>query len=242
MFEDSVLENRIARKRRWTTLVSFALECAGIAILVLIPLFYTEALPNLNIMSRVEPPPAPAPPHVDVITTIREEPRNRSEFFNNVLIEPQRIPDRTNILVDKAEPVDSGVGDTIGIPGGTGPNSPGNRVITDMLRPTIATLPTLKSPTIIRRSHLDEGQIIRRVQPVYPAIARESRTQGAVVLEALIGKDGHIERLNLISGHPLLVRAAIDAVQQWRYRPYVLNGSPVEVQTTITVNFYLNSN
>jgi periplasmic protein TonB len=62
------------------------------------------------------------------------------------------------------------------------------------------------------------------------------------VLEAVIGRDGQIDNLKLISGHPLLVRSAIDAVRQWRYRPYLLNGSPVEVQTTITVNFYLNSN
>jgi periplasmic protein TonB len=244
MFEDSVLENRIPRKRRWTTVASFAIECAGILVLVLIPLLYTEALPNLNLMTRIEPPTAPpAPKPVEVITTIREESRNHSEFVNNVLIPPQRIPPTINQIVDNAEPPDSSSSDPNSyVPWSTGPSSSSNRNIADMLGPRTTIVPTLRPPTVYRISHLDEGQIIRRVQPTYPAIARQTRTQGPVLLEALIAKDGRIEHLSLISGHPLLVHAAMDAVQQWRYRPYLLNGSPVEVQTTITVNFYLNSN
>lgn len=240
MFEDSVLENRIARKRRWTTVASFAIECVGILVLVLIPLLYTEALPNLNLTSRIEaPPPLPAPRHVDVVSTQRME-RNRSEFVNNVLVAPPSIPTETHRIVDTAPPEQEPSTDSIGVPWGVGPSST-NRVISDLIRSPSNVVPTLR-PTVIRLSKLDEGQIIRRVQPVYSDIARKTHTQGTVVLEAIIGRDGRIENLNLISGHPLLVRSAMDAVQQWRYRPYLLNGSPVEVQTTITVNFYLNSN
>lgn len=244
MFEDSVLENRIPRKRRWTTVASFAIECVGILVLVLIPLLYTEALPNLNLISRIEAPPAPpAPRHVDVISTERLENPNHSEFLNNLLIAPQRIPDVTRILVDREAPADVGsADDALGVEGSTGSNSSSNRVFADLIRPPVNVVPSLKSPTVIRRSHLDEGQIIRKVQPVYPAMARTVRVQGPVTLEALIGRDGGIEHLKAVSGHPLLITAAMDAVQQWRYRPYLLNGSPVEVQTTITVNFYLNSN
>ena len=242
MFEDSVLENRIPRKRRWTTVASFAIECAGILVLVLIPLLYTEALPNLNLMTRIEAPPTPPPPrHIDIVSTERLESRNQSEFVNNVLVAPQRIPPRTAMLVDEVPPEQIGQSVVDGVIGGTS-SGPSNSIITEMIRPRGPIVPTLRPPTVYLISHLDEGQIIRRVQPIYPAIARQTRTQGPVLLEALIAKDGRIEHLSLISGHPLLVHAAMDAVQQWRYRPYLLNGSPVEVQTTITVNFYLNSN
>jgi protein TonB len=86
---------------------------------------------------------------------------------------------------------------------------------------------------------MSEGDLIRKVQPSYPPLARAARIQGTVLLQALISKQGTIEHLQLISGHPMLVQAAMDAVRQWRYRPYVLNGEPVEVETQITVNFSL---
>jgi protein TonB len=86
-------------------------------------------------------------------------------------------------------------------------------------------------------SILDEGQLVNRVEPVYPHIAAVSNIQGQVKLHAIIARDGSIQSLNAISGHPLLVRAAVEAVEQWRYRPYVLNGEAVEVETFITVNF-----
>jgi protein TonB len=86
-------------------------------------------------------------------------------------------------------------------------------------------------------SVLSEGQLVNRVEPVYPQIAKISGIQGQVKLHAIIGRDGRIQSLSAVSGHPLLVRAALDAVEQWRYRPYVLNGEAVEVETFITVNF-----
>jgi len=85
-----------------------------------------------------------------------------------------------------------------------------------------------------------EGNLIYKVQPVYPPMARAARVQGTVVLRAMISKNGTIENLQVVSGHPLLVRAAKDAVRQWLYRPYVLNREPVEVETQVTVNFILS--
>jgi protein TonB len=84
-----------------------------------------------------------------------------------------------------------------------------------------------------------EGNLIRRVQPVYPPLARTARVQGSVVLYALISKTGTMENLHALSGPPLLVPAAVDAVSQWLYRPYILNSEPIEVETQITVNFVL---
>ena len=85
-----------------------------------------------------------------------------------------------------------------------------------------------------------EGNLIYRVQPEYPALAKLARIQGSVALRAVISKQGTIENLQAVSGPPLLIKAAVDAVRQWRYRPYVLNGDPVEVDTQITVNFTLS--
>ena len=85
-----------------------------------------------------------------------------------------------------------------------------------------------------------EGNLIHRVQPDYPPLARQARIQGQVVLRAMISREGTIENLQVLSGHPMLVQAAVDAVRQWRYRPYVLNGEPVEVETQVTVNFVLS--
>ena len=85
-----------------------------------------------------------------------------------------------------------------------------------------------------------EGNLIHRVQPEYPQLARQARIQGPVILRAIINRDGRIENLQVLSGHPMLVQAAIDAVRQWRYRPYLLNDQAVEVETQITVNFTLS--
>jgi len=85
-----------------------------------------------------------------------------------------------------------------------------------------------------------EGNLIHKPQPLYPPIARAGSIQGQVVLRAIISKSGTIENLEAMSGHPLLIPAAIEAVKRWRYRPYVLNGEPVEVETRVTVNFILS--
>jgi len=86
-----------------------------------------------------------------------------------------------------------------------------------------------------------QGLVIHRVQPTYPQMAKIARVQGSVVLAAIIGKDGTIQNLHVVStASPLLNQAALDAVKQWRYRPYILNGEPVEVDTTVTVTFTLN--
>ena len=105
----------------------------------------------------------------------------------------------------------------------------------------IAPPPPAPAPTRpLRVSHWAEGNLVYRVQPSYPALAREARIQGTVRLRAIVSKNGTIENLSVLSGHAMLVGSAIEAVRQWRYRPYLLNGEPVEVETEITVNFLLS--
>lgn len=114
-----------------------------------------------------------------------------------------------------------------GVPGGTG----GPKINVEPPKP--------KGPTRISGGVM-AGQILQKTTPVYPPIARAAHVGGTVVLHAIIGKDGSIQNLSVISGPPMLVGAATDAVKQWRYKPYLLNGDPTEVDTTITVNFNLN--
>lgn len=98
--------------------------------------------------------------------------------------------------------------------------------------------PSAKRAEISQRESQD--LVIKRVQPAYPPLARQARVQGTVLLEAEISQEGTVENLRLISGHPMLVATAIDAVKQWRYKPYLLNGRAVEVRTQVAVNFTLS--
>ena len=96
------------------------------------------------------------------------------------------------------------------------------------------------APQMLRVSQgVSQGLVIKRVQPIYPDHAKQMRIQGPVLIEAVIGKDGSIANVKSLSGDATLARAAMDAVRQWKYKPYYLNGEPVEIQTQITVMFKL---
>jgi protein TonB len=142
-----------------------------------------------------------------------------------------------------------------GVPGGIGvgdANGAGANLITSIIgtgssRPRPPEPPkepaATKTPETAKPARITEVKMaepIQRVNPVYPALARQMRVSGKVELRGVLGVDGRIHELQVISGHPLLVKAAVDAVMQWVYRPTILNGQPVEVQAPITVNFILN--
>ena len=98
-----------------------------------------------------------------------------------------------------------------------------------------------KAPSVIRvGGNVQAANLIRQVKPNYPPLAKQARIQGTVKFNAVIAKDGTIQNLTVVSGHPMLVQAALEAVKQWLYKPTLLNGEPVEVITTIDVNFTLN--
>jgi protein TonB len=126
-----------------------------------------------------------------------------------------------------------------GVPGGI-PGGQMGGVIGGIISSTPVAVPKVATPQRVRVSQgVTQGLLIKKVQPNYPPLARQARIQGSVLLQAEISKDGTIENLRLISGHPMLAPSAIEAVKQWRYKPYILNGEPVEVETQITVNFTL---
>jgi protein TonB len=126
-----------------------------------------------------------------------------------------------------------------GVPGGVPGGSMGG-VMGSIIGGTPVAVPKVAVQRVRVSQGVTQGMVIHRVQPTYPPLARTARVQGSVVLAAIIGKDGTVQNLHVMSGHPLLTQAALDAVKQWRYKPYILNGEPVEVDTQITVNFTLS--
>lgn len=243
MFEDSLLEsgNRLKKRSPWATVFSFVVQIGLLFILILIPLIYTEALPKQQLMTfLVAPPPPPPPPPPPAAAPIVKQVKIQTELDNGQLRTPTAIPKKIAMIrEDEAPPPSAGAGVVGGVPGGV-PGGQMGGVIGGIISGTPVAVPKVATPQRVRVSQgVTEGLLLRKVQPNYPPLARSARIQGQVVLQAVIGKDGTIQNLRAISGHPMLTPAAIDAVKQWRYKPYFLNGEPVEVDTQITVNFTL---
>jgi len=241
MFEDSLVESsgRIKTKRGATTVISFILEFLFLGILVLLPLIFTEALPTKQLMTLITAPPPPPPPPPPPAATPVKVVKIQSELDNGQLRTPTAIPKKIQMIKeDEAPPAAAGV--VGGVPGGV-PGGTMGGVLGSVMSSMPTAVPKVATPQRVRVSQgVSQGLLIHKVLPQYPPLARQARIQGVVVLEALIGKDGGIQNLHVVSGHPMLTNAALDAVKQWRYKPYYLNGEPVEVETTINVNFSLS--
>jgi len=249
MFEDSLLESggRLKTKSKWSVLFSFVLQAVLIGVLVLIPLIYTEALPKQQLMSMLTappPPPPPPPPPAAAVPVVKQAPRV-SEIDNGQLKAPTAIPKKIAMIKEEDTPPPSAGGGVVGgvaggVPGGSAGGVLGG-VLGSIAAAQPVAVPKVATPTRVRVSQgVSQGLLVHKVNPTYPPLAKSARIQGSVVLQAVIGKDGSIQNLRAVSGHPMLTPAAIDAVKQWRYKPYFLNGEPVEVDTQITVNFTLS--
>jgi len=242
MFDDTLNSSWDERSRRgWTALTSFGLQALAVGVLLVLPLLRPAGLPLFRALSTpvsLGKPLGEAPltrTHAGSNTT----PRNNAAdiTFRMPRLIPHGIPDAG----DDGPPQVTGLGtgpsgDTVGDPRGL----PG--LFPSTSRPVVPVIATPPAVAPIRISHMSEGDLVHKVLPTYPPLARNVRIQGQVVLQAVISKQGIIENLRLLSGHPMLVPAAIEAVRHWRYRPYVLNNEPVEVETLITVNFSLAGN
>jgi len=244
MFEDSLIESggRLSTKRGLTTTISFILQVALIGILVLIPLLFTEALPKTQLMTFLVAPPPPPPPPPPAAAPVKVVKQIQTDIVNGQLRTPTKIPQKIleNLKEDEAPPQMAMTGVVGGVPGGV-PGGQMGGVIGGIIGSTPVAVPKAATPQRVRVSQgVTQGLLIRKIQPNYPPLARQARIQGSVLLQAVISKDGAIENLRLISGHPMLAPAALEAVKQWRYKPYILNGEPVEVETQITVNFTLS--
>lgn len=230
MFDQLVISGArgIKTNKPWTVVLSAAVQVGILVVLVLIPLIYTEALdPRLAAMSLVAPPPPPPPPPPPAIVKTVKAPRI---VQLNKMVAPTVIPKTVNIVKDEAPVIYSN--SDVGVAGGTG------SVLGGILGNAAPPPPKPAAPQRIRvGGNVEAGARINNVTPEYPAIAKVAHISGTVVLHAVIAKDGSIEQLEYVSGPPMLVKSAMDAVKQWRYKPYLLNGDPVEVETTINVDF-----
>jgi periplasmic protein TonB len=220
------------------TLASFTIQVFSLAMLVAVSMLWVERPPQVRWLQvsapttfmPTEPAPTPATHQHVTASTV-------SNMYHGHIITPQRIPlhasdiddSKLGPLAPNAPDIDfrSGPGDRIGVPYSIGTDIP--VVIPAHMKPV--------KPLVV--STLGEGSLVHRVQPIYPALARQARVEGTVELRAIISKSGTIENLAVVRGHPMLAGAAVEAVKQWRYRPYLLNNEPVEVETEVMVNFVL---
>jgi len=234
MFEDALMESdhRIHGKSGYWSLISLLLNLAVLMALILWPLFVPLALPR-DVMAPLIV--APSPQASSPATSVAARDQAPPETLNG-LRAPNKISRATQVAREAAVPpvLGNGIeGTTEGKPGDLGTIFEGFATGP----PTVRSAEPRRSFSI--SSGVMAGNLIEKVFPVYPAIARAARIEGIVVLQATISVTGEIENLRVVSGAPMLQQAALDAVRSWRYKPYLLNGTPVEVETTINVVFSL---
>ena len=250
MFSDSLLEFGVQRKCKFfATTTSLIVNGLAIVAMLIIPLAFPEALPKAQLLTFLVAPPPPPPPPPPAAAEVQHVVRQiQTDMLNNgALRTPTKIPQKIQMIKEEEAPppMPASGGVVGGVPGGI-PGGQMGGVIGSVISATssLAAVPKFvpATPQRIRISAgVTKGLLIQRIEPPYPTLARAARVQGDVVLSAVIDTNGHITNLQLVSGHPMLVPAAIAAVKQWRYKPYLLNGQPVEVETTITVIFTLSS-
>jgi protein TonB len=248
MFEQSFLDRSGSTNRPWTVAVGFFVQTIGIGLLILIPLIATDTLPRQQLMSFLvappPPPPPPPPPAAAPVKVIKILPK---QFDAGRLMAPKVIPKQIAMIREDELPDPSGsIGVVGGVPGGFG-GTPGGVIGGIIGGVPVAPPPPppgkVEKPVTPQRirvgGNVQAAKIVRQPKPIYPPLAKQARIQGTVRFTAIIGRDGTIQNLQLVSGHPLLVPSAQEAVKQWVYQPTLLNGEPVEVITQIDVNFTL---
>jgi periplasmic protein TonB len=236
MFENSLMEsdNRIKAKSRWS-LLAFLVNGGALLAVIIWPLLHPEALPTQMMATLMVAPSPPAPP-----PPVAPAPKVqiKSEMLSNKLQAPSRIPKEIKQVNEAALP--PSMLDAIGVEGLTRGTPGGIGAIIDSVGTGPAVVVKREVPTKLSiSSGVMVGNLLEKTMPQYPAVARVAGIQGVVVLQATISQNGLIQNLRVISGPPMLQRAAMDAVRSWRYKPYLLNGQPVEVETTISVVFKL---
>jgi periplasmic protein TonB len=256
MFEQTFVDGVGKTNKTWTVLVSFLAQIVLIGIAILIPMIYFDALPQTQLTSFLvappPPPPPPPPPAAAPVKVVKVIPR---QFDAGRLMAPKAIPKEIAQIKEEELPPPSagGVGVVGGVPGGVAGGTPGG-VLGGILGSIPSAAPPPPPPPVKKEEapkpvtpqrirvggNVQQAKLVRQPRPVYPPLAKQARIQGVVKLNAIISKDGTIQNLTVLSGHPLLVPSAMEAVKQWVYAPTLLNGEPVEVVTQIDVNFTLS--
>ena len=247
MFEASLVNDQARTARPYTVTFSLALQLTLAAMAFTYPLWYIEALPLLKL--RV---PSPFRQVTQLVDPAPAQPRSAAPM---VAPRPQfnfaKFTPRPNATASASLDIDvpvigsdaDGPQSVPGLPASSGFGQGPFVAPPPVARPTPRADPT---PTLAQRGPVTVGgkvrapQLLREVKPAYPSLARAARIQGTVKIEAILSADGTVRDARVVSGHPLLVAAALNAVRQWLYRPTVLNDVPVEVKLAIDVNFTLS--
>jgi protein TonB len=259
---DQVFDAPAGHGRACSTIAGVAAQSLLLTAAVMVPLIFPEALPRVRSAVDLLAPPGPPPPPPPPLKTMLVRTSPRTLQPTRILIEPRAMPPSPVMFVDPppAAPETGPAGVIGGTEGGSPDGVVGSVVnmftqAVNSIRPSVlppklpaappkqaaAVAPPPKAPISVG-GDVQEAKIIHRILPLYPPLARRARISGKVELHGLIGVDGRIRALRVLSGHPLLIQSALDAVRQWVYRPTLLNGSPVEVEAPITVNFTLLKN
>ena len=238
MFDDLVDSSPDKRRRTnpWAIALSLGLQTAAIFTIILVTIIQMEALPEGMQLSFLMAPPPPPPPPPPPAAPVRRIIRRVSQVQAGRVIAPKEIPKEIAMLEEEQDPQDMG-GIIGGVPGGVVGGQMGG-VIGGIVGFSAAPPPPAEPIRI--SGGVQKAKLVHQVKPAFPPIARQARISGTVRLEATIAPDGTIQNLKVLKGHPLLVQAAIQAVQQWRYAPTLLNGEAVPVITTIDVIFRMN--
>jgi len=243
MFEQSLVNAQVGSRKPWTVAASLTLQIGFVAAILILPLLHPGTItPRFDFhtplqLTKLTPPPLPP-------ETRPAQRASRVPFgvFINPLVPSRRIPSSIDTTPDAApelvtSPVASSAASALTDYAATRPVEPPKPVPPPVVQresPAVPDAPIRVSSGIVA------AMLIFGPKPLYPPIARTARIQGTVRLEAVIGRDGTIQNLRVAAGPPLLIAAAMKAVQQWRYKPTLLNGVPVEVITGIDVTFTLN--
>jgi periplasmic protein TonB len=257
VFAEALLENvKIPRPRRAAEVAgAFVIQGLILAALVLIPLLHTQAIDvgRLNSTYLVAPaPPAPPPPPPPAASAAPQPaPVKKQVFDAKKLTVPTMIPKQVAIVKDQA-PGAPTIDTMTGVSGGVAGGVPGGQVggvlggvlggviggVPQVAPPQVVAPPAEPSAPIRVGGNIRQPRLITKVDPIYPPLARQSRIQGEVVIDAIIDPQGNVSQAKIISGHPMLIQAALDAIRKWKYEPTLLNGQPVAVELQAHVQFH----
>jgi len=236
--------NRMKKPRGWLdTLASVAAHSVVVAALILVPLLYTHAIELSKYQATFLMAPAPPPPPPPPAAAVAQPIRHRELFHAGKLYAPKVIPKHVAMIKEQAEPQQIAQG----VPGGVVGGVPGGQlggVLGGILigRNTVVAAPPKpvrpRGPIRVG-GNVQAPRLIGRVQPTYPPLAMETRTQGDVVIDCVIDTHGNVTQMKVVSGPPLLIQSAMQALSEWKYQPTLLNGQPVSVEMLVTVHFQL---
>jgi len=245
MFEQSLLLDHAAGKKTGALAASLTIQTLAVGVMIAIPLIFSDRLPYVPryiSLSLPAPPPPPQPER----TAASSSPSRANSGPLKVYVVQRPILNLTQIpsIESIDAPPSYAASADIGVPGGTGAPSLMSQLFSEAMpkpRPRIADPPAAPVKPTLVSSGVQAAKLLKKVIPIYPPLAKQARVSGTVQLLGVIAKDGTIQQLQVVGGHPLLVKAALDAVRQWIYRPTLLNGQAVEVIAPIDVIFSLSN-